>query len=162
MAKLFLLLGGNLGNKEEIFRTARRRLGEELGAIVQTSSVYETEPWGFESEDLFWNQVLVIETGLTPEEVLVHTKAIELELGRIRKAARYSSRLIDIDLLFYDELVLHEPNLELPHPRMIDRRFVLEPLAEVAAEFIHPVFKQNIISLLEECSDELQVKRLID
>lgn len=162
MAKLFLLLGGNLGNKEEIFRSARRRLAEELGAIVQTSSVYETEPWGFESEDLFWNQVLAIETSLSPEEVLVHTKAIELELGRIRKAARYSSRLIDIDLLFYDDLVLHEPNLELPHPRMIDRRFVLEPLAEVAAEFIHPVFKQNIIGLLEKCSDQLQVKRLID
>lgn len=162
MAKLFLLLGGNLGNKKEIFRTARKRLEEELGAIIQTSSVFETEPWGFESEDMFWNQVVVIETSLAPEQVLVHTKAIELELGRVRKAARYSSRLIDIDLLFYDDLVLHEPNLELPHPRMIDRRFVLEPLAEVAAEFVHPVFKRNIISLLEECSDELQVKRLID
>ncbi|WP_163716373.1 2-amino-4-hydroxy-6-hydroxymethyldihydropteridine diphosphokinase [Mangrovibacterium lignilyticum] len=162
MAKLFLLLGGNLGNKEQIFSQARKRLQEELGAISQLSSVYETEPWGFESEDLFWNQVVVIETALMPKEVLVHTKAIELELGRIRKAARYSSRLIDIDLLFYDDLVLHEPNLELPHPRMIDRRFVLEPLAEVAADFLHPVFKQNIVSLLEDCGDQLQVKRLID
>jgi len=162
MAKLFLLLGGNLGNKERIFSTARKRLGEELGALIQTSSVFETEPWGFDSDDMFWNQVLVIETSLTPEQVLECTKDIETELGRVRKAARYSSRLIDIDLLFYDDMVLHEPGLELPHPRMIDRRFVLEPLAEVAAELVHPVFKRNIVSLLEECSDHLQVKRLID
>ncbi len=162
MAKLFLLLGGNLGDKNQIFSDARKRLEEELGPIVQLSSVYETEPWGFESEDLFWNQVVVIETALDPIDVLKHTKAIELELGRIRKAARYTSRLIDIDLLFYDALVFHEPNLELPHPRMIDRRFVLEPLAEVAADFIHPVFQQSIVALLEDCSDELAVKRLID
>lgn len=162
MAKLFLLLGGNLGNKEQIFSDARTRLQEELGPIQELSSVYETEPWGFESEDLFWNQVVVIETQLDPVAVLKCTKAIELELGRIRKAARYTSRLIDIDLLFYDDLVFHEPNLELPHPRMIDRRFVLEPLTEVAADFVHPVFKQRIIDLLEDCSDELEVKRLID
>ncbi|WP_107822504.1 2-amino-4-hydroxy-6-hydroxymethyldihydropteridine diphosphokinase [Mangrovibacterium marinum] len=162
MAKLFLLLGGNLGDKEQIFSKARHRLQEELGAIIEVSSIYETEPWGFDCEDLFWNQVLVIETKLLPVEVLKFTKAIELELGRIRKAARYSSRLIDIDLLFYDDLVFHEPDLELPHPRMIDRRFVLEPLAEVAADFVHPVFKQSIIGLLEDCSDSLAVKRLID
>lgn len=160
MAKLFLLLGGNLGDKAQVFQSARERLSKELGPIVQASAVYETEPWGFESDDMFWNQVLVLETTLLPEDVLMHTKAIELELGRIRKAARYASRLIDIDLLFYDDLVLHEPNLELPHPRMIDRRFVLEPLAEVAEDFIHPVFQQSIACLLEECSDQLAVKRL--
>ena len=98
--------------------------------------------------EVITNQVVVIETKLTPVEVLKFTKSIELELGRIRKAARYTSRLIDIDLLFYDDLVFHEPDLELPHPRMIDRRFVLEPLAEVAADFIHPVFKQSIVGLL--------------
>lgn len=160
MAKLFLLLGGNLGDKATIFATARERLSAGLGPIVRTSAVYETEPWGFESDDLFWNQVLVVETELEPEAVLKHTKAIELELGRVRKADRYASRLIDIDLLFYDDRVLHLPNLELPHPRMIDRRFVLEPLAEVAADFIHPVFKHSIIGLLEECSDHLSVTRL--
>jgi len=162
MAKLFLLLGGNLGDKAAIFATARNRLQEELGTITEVSSVFETEPWGFDSDDMFWNQVVVIETGLTPTQVLVQTKAIELELGRIRKAARYTSRLIDIDLLFYDDLVFHEADLELPHPRMIDRRFVLEPLAEVAGEFVHPVFKLSIYTLLEECSDQLTVKRLID
>ncbi|WP_372774870.1 2-amino-4-hydroxy-6-hydroxymethyldihydropteridine diphosphokinase [Mangrovibacterium sp.] len=162
MAKLFLLLGGNLGDKTQIFATARKRLEEELGSLVQQSSIYETEPWGFESDDLFWNQVLVINTSLSATDVLKHTKAIELELGRIRHAARYASRLIDIDLLFYDELVLNEPALELPHPRMIDRRFVLEPLAEVAGNFIHPVFKKSINKLVNECHDQLSVKRLID
>jgi 2-amino-4-hydroxy-6-hydroxymethyldihydropteridine diphosphokinase len=162
MAKLFLLLGGNLGDKAQVFSCARQRLAETLGIIVRISSVYETEPWGFECKDLFWNQVVVIETRLSPAEVLKFTKSIELELGRVRKAARYTSRLIDIDLLFYDDLVFHEPDLELPHPRMIDRRFVLEPLAEVAADFIHPVFKQSIIGLLEDCTDHLDVKRLID
>lgn len=161
MAKLFLLLGGNLGDKAQIFKSAHERLSEELGPVVGVSAMYETEPWGFESDDMFWNQVLILETALQPEEVLAHTKAIELELGRVRKAARYASRLIDIDLLFYDNLVLHLPNLELPHPRIIDRRFVLEPLAEVAEDFVHPVFKQSIGCLLEECSDRLVVKRLL-
>jgi 2-amino-4-hydroxy-6-hydroxymethyldihydropteridine diphosphokinase len=160
MARLFLLLGGNLGNKERIFKSARIRLEEELGKIIQMSSVYETEPWGFQSEYLFWNQVILIETGCPPVEVLKKTKAIEQELGRVRKTERYCSRLIDIDLLFYDDLVFHEPQLELPHPRIIDRRFVLEPLAEIVPNLLHPVFRQSIMELLENCSDTLQVKKL--
>ena len=162
MASLFLLLGGNLGNKERIFASARIRLEEELGNIIQMSSVYETEPWGFQSEYLFWNQIILIETEWTPVQVLKKTKAIEQELGRVRKAERYSSRVIDIDLLFYDDLVFHEAQLELPHPRIIDRRFVLEPLAEIAPDMLHPVFRQTIIELLENCSDTLKVKKLED
>ncbi len=161
MARLFLLLGGNLGNKERIFTNARIRLEEELGQITQMSSVYETEPWGFQSDYLFWNQVILIETEQSPCEALKKTKAIEQELGRVRKAERYSSRLIDIDLLFYDDLVFHEPQLELPHPRIIDRRFVLEPLSEIAPNMLHPVFRQTIMELLENCSDTLRVKKLL-
>lgn len=160
MARLFLLLGGNLGNKERTFTSARTRLEEELGKITQMSSVYETEPWGFQSDYLFWNQIILIETGWSPCEVLKKTKIIEQELGRVRKAERYSSRLIDIDLLFYDDMVFHEPQLELPHPRIIDRRFVLEPLAEIAPNMLHPVFRQTIMELLENCSDILNVKKL--
>lgn len=160
MAKLFLLLGGNLGDKEHIFANARIRLEEELGKIIRMSSVFETEPWGFQSDDLFWNQVILIETEWSPLEVLKRTKSIELELGRVRKTERYSSRLIDIDLLFYDDLVFHEPRLELPHSRIIDRRFVLEPLAEIAPNLLHPVFHQTIIELLENCSDVLKAKKL--
>ncbi|MDD4191860.1 MAG: 2-amino-4-hydroxy-6-hydroxymethyldihydropteridine diphosphokinase [Mangrovibacterium sp.] len=160
MAKLFLLLGGNLGDKKRIFARARSRLEEELGRIIRTSPVFETEPWGFQSDDLFWNQAILIETALSAGEVLKKTKAIELELGRVRKAERYCSRLIDIDLLFYDDLVLHEPRLELPHPRIIDRRFVLEPLAAIAPDLLHPVFGQTVMELLENCSDLLNVKKL--
>ncbi len=160
MARLFLLLGGNLGNKERNFQNARTRLKEELGEITQLSSVYETEPWGFRSEFLFWNQVVQIETEWAPAEVLKKTKAIECELGRVRRAERYTSRTIDIDLLFYDDLVFHEPQLELPHPRIIDRRFVLEPLAEIVPDMLHPVFRQSIMELLENCSDTLKVKKI--
>jgi len=160
MAKLFLLLGGNLGDKEHIFSSARIRLEEELGELLLMSSVFETEPWGFQSDDLFWNQVILIGTERSPLDVLERTKAIELELGRVRKAERYCSRLIDIDLLFYDDLVFHEPRLELPHPRIIDRRFVLEPLSEIAPDLLHPVFGQTIMELFENCSDTLSVKKL--
>lgn len=160
MAKLFLLLGGNLGDKEHIFSTGRKRLEEELGKTIRMSSVFETEPWGFQSDDLFWNQVILIGTERSPLDVLKRTKAIELELGRVRGGERYSSRPIDIDLLFYDELVLHTPALELPHPRIIDRRFVLEPLAEIVPDMVHPVFGQTIIELLENCTDTLQVNKL--
>lgn len=160
MARLFLLLGGNLGDKKRIFASARTRLEEELGKMIQTSSVFETEPWGFRSDDLFWNQVILIETELSPPEVLKKTKAVETELGRVRKTERYCSRPIDIDLLFYDELIFHGPQLELPHPRIIDRRFVLEPLAEIAPGLFHPVFCQTIMELLENCSDTLQVRKL--
>ena len=160
MAKLFLLLGGNMGDKKQLFENALSRLEEELGEITQLSSVYETEPWGFQSEDLFWNQVVVINTKWSPEKILTKTQAIELELGRTRKAERFVSRLIDIDLLFYDDLVLQNSDLELPHPRMVDRRFVLDPLSEIAPDFIHPVFNKTIKVLLKDCSDPLQVSKL--
>ena len=160
MAKLFLLLGGNMGDKKQLFEKALSRLGDELGGITQLSSIYETEPWGFQSEDLFWNQVVVLNTKWSPEDILKKTQAIELELGRTRKAEQYVSRLIDIDLLFYDDLVLRSPDLELPHPRMADRRFVLEPLSEIAPTLIHPVFNQSIKVLLKDCSDPLQVSKL--
>lgn len=159
MAKLFLLLGGNLGNKAKIFEDTCQMLVNSIGEIIENSSVYETEPWGFESEDLFWNQVLVIETKLQPNEILKSTKEIENLIGRERKADRYISRLIDIDLLFYDDLILKTAELEIPHPRMIDRRFVLEPLAEIASTKMHPVFEKSISVLLEECPDKLEVKR---
>ena len=160
MNRLFLLLGGNLGNKSLIFKEAQNKLQEKLGKITKKSSIYETEPWGFKTKDNFWNQALIIETPLSHKEILKITKDTEIELGRIRGEKRYTSRTIDIDLLFLGNLIINEPNLEIPHPRMINRRFVLIPMSEIAPEWVHPVFKKTITKLLEECTDSLEVKKL--
>ncbi|MGQ7867895.1 2-amino-4-hydroxy-6-hydroxymethyldihydropteridine diphosphokinase [Sunxiuqinia sp. sy24] len=160
MAKVFLLLGGNLGNKKMIFNQAVALLEASVGQIVQQSSIYETEPWGFESDDLFWNQVVVLETNLEAKTVLEKTQQIEHSLGRVRHAEQYSSRLIDLDILLYDQLEMQSSTLEIPHPRMGERRFVLAPLAEIAPGFIHPVFKKTVDQLLSECPDQLAVKKL--
>ena len=160
MNRLFLLLGGNLGNKSVIFKEAQNILQKKLGKIVKESSIYETEPWGFKTKENFWNQALIIETSLSSKEVLKITKKTETELGRIPGEKRYTSRTIDIDLLFFGNLIINEPNLEIPHPRMINRRFVLIPLNEIAPEWVHPVLKKTIKELLEECTDTLKVKKL--
>src|SRR5512133_2700771 len=126
MNEVYILLGGNLGDKTKIFEETRKLIGECVGLITKQSSVYDTEPWGFESE-LFWNQVIIAETTLHPHEVLQQTQAIEKMLGRTRKSAHYEARTIDIDLLFYDNLVLNTPDLTIPHPKIGDRKFVLIP-----------------------------------
>lgn len=159
MNKLYLLLGGNLGDKRKIFSEAIGLLSNRVGEITTRSSIYETEPWGFESNDLFWNQVIEIATSLSPEEVLNQTQQIELELGRIRKANQYDSRLIDIDILFFDDLILNRENLILPHPRIQERKFALVPLCEIAPNLIHPVLLKSISQILEECNDPLKVEK---
>jgi len=160
MAKLYLLLGGNLGDKETIFSEAKRLLKEKVGEITAQSDIYETEPWGFESEDMFWNQALEISTSLSPLEVLCETQQSEAELGRIRKSDRYDSRMIDIDILFFDNQIIKLENLTVPHPRILERKFVLMPLAEIAPTFIHPIFQKTIGQLLLECTDNLRVEKI--
>lgn len=157
MQKLYLLLGGNLGDKKTIFSEVRMQLNERIGQITAESAIYETEPWGFESDDLFWNQVLEISTDLKPEEVLEQTQQIELNMGRVRKEVQYTSRVIDIDLLFYGNLIINKDNLVVPHPRIQERRFVLVPLCEIAPDFIHPIVQKSITELLHECPDQLKV-----
>lgn len=162
MTMLYLLLGGNLGDKKKIFEEARELLGERIGEISALSAVYETEPWGFQSENVFWNQVLKIETGLSSEEILRKTQQIEQDLGRIRKENRYESRMIDIDILFYGDKIIKKEDLIIPHPRIQIRKFTLVPLCEIAPELVHPVLKKSIRQLLEECSDQLKVKIVSD
>lgn len=161
MIKLYILLGGNLGDKQFIFSETRKRLAEQIGTITRQSAVYETEPWGFESEDMFWNQALEIETNLSPNEILTQTRDIELELGRIRKENQYDSRLIDIDILFVGSLIVNQDNLVIPHPRIQDRKFVLVPLCEIVPQLVHPVFQRTVSQLLNECTDLLAVKKII-
>lgn len=157
MIKLYILLGGNLGDKQKVLSEARIRLNKLLGKITAQSTVYETEPWGFESADLFWNQVLEISTSLSPKEVLRQTQQIELQMGRIRKESQYDSRIIDIDILFFGDKVIESENLIVPHPRIQERKFALVPLNEIAPGLMHPVIQKSIGQLLDECKDQLRV-----
>ena len=138
---LYLGIGTNLGNKEANLRAAVQQIKERIGTLVSLSSFHVSEPWGFKSEHTFLNAVCGVETHLQPLQVLEETQAIERELGGIQKSVDgvYSDRLIDIDILMYDNLVMTTPELSIPHPLMCQRSFVMEPLAEIAPEVIHPV-----------------------
>lgn len=155
-----IILGSNSGNKREILPEAISRLSS-MGKIVGRSSLYETEPWGFSCEENFLNQVVVVETELSPRDFLEQCLSIEKQLGRVRHSGgpRYTSRPIDIDILFYDSLSINSPELTVPHPRLAERRFVLVPLAEIMPDFIHPLLHKSISALLSACPDQLVVKK---
>ena len=159
MSEVFILLGGNEGNKHKIFSETIKLIGETIGKVKVTSSVYETEPWGFVS-DLFWNQALIVESSLLPEDVLMCAFEIENKMGRKRISENYEARPIDIDLMFYDDLQINTQHLTIPHPLIAQRRFMLIPLAEIAPERIHPVTKLTIRDMLQICPDHLKVTRL--
>lgn len=149
MAIAYLALGTNIGNKRRNMITAAALLAERVGDVLALSGFYETEPWGFQSENTFLNAALQLDTSLSPLELLKATQEIEIEMGRTQKSnGAYHDRIIDIDILLYDNLVLQTPELTLPHPLMHERLFVMEPLAEIAPNVIHPVFKKLVISLL--------------
>ena len=133
MHRVYLGLGSNLSCREEQIRRAVRLIGERVGVVTRQSSLIETEPWGFESENRFLNAVILCETALTPREVLKATQKIERELGRKKKSLNhnYADRPIDIDILLYDDLTIDEPDLKIPHPLMNERDFVMVPLKEI-------------------------------
>ena len=133
MAIAYLALGTNIGNKRRNMITAAALLAERVGDVLALSGFYETEPWGFQSENTFLNAALQLETALSPLELLKATQEIEIEMGRTQKSnGAYHDRIIDIDILLYDDLVMQTPELTLPHPLMHERLFVMEPLAEIA------------------------------
>ena len=149
MAIAYLALGTNIGNKRRNMITAAALLAERVGDVLALSGFYETEPWGFQSENTFLNAALQLDTSLSPLELLKATQEIEIEMGRTQKSnGDYHYRIIDIDILLYEDLVLQTTELTLPHPLMHERLFVMEPLAEIAPNVIHPVFKKPVISLL--------------
>lgn len=139
-----------MGNRRRNLVTAAALLAERVGDVLALSGFYETEPWGFESAHLFLNAALKLRTALSPLELLEATRQVERELGRTEKSdGLYHDRTIDLDLLLYDDLVLQAPGLLLPHPLMQERRFVMEPLAEIAPQVVHPVLKERIIDIKE-------------
>lgn len=149
MVNVYLGLGTNLGNKEQHLRDALTEIERRIGKVVSLSAFYATAPWGFSSENSFLNAVVCVETSLLPLKVLHETQAIERELGRISKsvAGAYADRVIDIDLLLYADVILSVEGLTLPHPLMAERRFVMEPLAEIAPGIIHPVLGKTMQEL---------------
>ncbi len=147
--KTFLSLGSNLGNRKSNINIAIENL-ESLGKVIKTSQTYETVPWGFDAENNFFNSIVVFETTLKPQELLTEIKKIEKKLGRIKTQLNYESRIIDIDIIFYDNLIYKSEELTIPHKFAHERNFVLEPLNELVPSFIHPVLNLSIRELLAD------------
>jgi 2-amino-4-hydroxy-6-hydroxymethyldihydropteridine diphosphokinase len=157
--RVFLLLGSNLGDRKSNLEKASRLIEKQIGIIRQRSSLYETKPWGKADQPDFINQVLLLTSKYTPEQVLKTALTIEQELGRVRNEP-WGARLIDIDLLYVENQILNSTNLTLPHPGIAQRRFVLEPLAEIAPDFIHPLLHKSHQQLLTACADPLTVQKI--
>ena len=147
---VYFSLGTNLGDKEQNLRMAVQKIRKQIGEVISLSAFDATAPWGFSSEHTFLNAAACVETLLPPLSVLHLTQEIEREIGRTHKSVGgvYSDRVIDIDLLLYDDRVLDTPELKLPHPLMHERRFVMEPLAEIAPDLVHPIVKKKMRELL--------------
>jgi len=158
--QLYISLGSNMGDKFLHLQKAVDAIFEEIGAIEKISPVYETASWGFEA-DSFLNAVVLVQTNFEVETVLAKVLAIEKKLGRNRKqTTEYESRIIDIDILCFDDSVFKSDNLQVPHPKLQQRRFVLQPLNDIAPEVIHPVLKKSTVQLLKECTDATEINKL--
>ncbi|WP_316827733.1 2-amino-4-hydroxy-6-hydroxymethyldihydropteridine diphosphokinase [Pedobacter miscanthi] len=156
----YLLLGGNLGDREGNLKKAIELLNEKIGKVTLVSSLYETAAWGKTDQPAFLNQAVVLQTQLSALEVLNRALDIEHELGRIRKD-KWGERLIDIDLILFNEEVINIPNkLQIPHPHMQNRKFVMEPLAEIAPNVMHPVLGETMLSISRNMEDRLEVKKI--
>ncbi len=158
MNTAYILTGGNLDHPLRQLTNAAAAIAIECGSIVSSSNIYQTAAWGNKAQPDFLNQVLCINTDLNPFKLLRKLLAIEKKMGRTRNN-QYDPRIIDLDILFYNDLIIDSPSLQLPHPRLHLRRFVLVPLAGIAPLIQHPVLHKPILQLLQECSDPLNVKK---
>ena len=154
--QLILSLGGNQGDIKKTFLSAKNMITQEVGSIIKESSIYQTQAWGVENQPDFLNQVIIVETTLSPLTVLEKCLMVEMELGR-KRIKKWGERTIDIDLLFYNNEIIQIENLQIPHPRISKRNFILFPLNEIIPNFIHPVLNVSIKNLKNECSDHLKV-----
>ncbi len=154
MSIAYLLSGSNLGDRAENLQNAITYIGKLGGEIVECSSVFESSSWGFDHPTPFLNQTLKVKTSLEPHELLKTLLKIEDKCGRIRRnIEEYESRTLDIDILFYDDLVIEDPDLTIPHPLLHMRRFTLLPLSTIAAGLVHPILHKSVKELLDACPD---------
>ncbi len=160
MNKAYLILGGNQGDRLKNINDAINLIASEAGPISKFSKIYVTAAWGNEELSDFYNQVICLKTQLSASDLLTKLLEIEEKLGRKRGCEKWQARTIDIDILFYNEEIIHQKNLVIPHPFIQERRFVLVPLNDIAKEFVHPILQKNIQTLLFECIDKLNVKHL--
>ncbi len=153
MAFTYLGIGTNLGDKEFNLNTAIQLISLEAGDVLQVSTFYHSKAWGFNSENDFLNAALLVSTDLTPMDLLEKTQAIERKMGRSGKSTKgYKDRIIDIDILLYDNLIINQPKLKIPHPLMQMRDFVLIPMAEIAPKLIHPSINETMLTLKNRLS----------
>ena len=154
-----ILLGSNKGDMLLNLENAKKLVSESAGKIFEVSSIYKTDPWGNKDQPDFLNQIVVVETHLNAGELIHTLLEIELRMGRKRKV-KWEPRLIDLDIIYFNNEIIQEPNLTIPHKHLHERRFVLEPLAEILPAMIHPVFGKNNKELLEALTDGLKVQPL--
>ncbi len=159
MNKVYILLGANLGNPLEQIEQAKKSIDSAIGKIVARSSIYETEAWGVEEQPPFFNQTILVETYLSPSAALETCQEIEKTLGRIRHK-KWDTRIIDIDILYFNDEYINTPKLVVPHPYLHFRRFTLVPLCEIAPEYVHPLLNKTNHELLDASTDPLSVKKL--
>lgn len=155
----YLSLGSNLGKKQANLEGALEEIKKDIGEVLRISSIYETEAWGVISQDNYFNIIAEIKTPFLPLELISKILAVETRLGRIRDK-KWESRIIDIDIIFYENYLITTDNLTIPHPFLEKRNFVLEPLNELSPKFIHPRLRKSISQLSAECTDKSWIKKL--
>ena len=159
MSKVYFSIGSNKGNRSGLINEAIDKIDIIIGKVVLKSSIYETKSWGFNSNN-FYNICILLESTLTPELILNKILTIEKEMGRLKKTDQYSDRFIDIDILFFDNMIINSKSLEIPHPRIQLRKFVLTPMIELIPDLIHPILNKSIRQLEIECVDKDQPKKV--
>ncbi len=157
MNTAYLILGTNKGDKPRNLLQAVDLIASNAGAVIKKSDIFLTAPWGNTNQPDFYNQAICIQTSLSAATLLKELLAVEQLLGRKRTGEKWAERTMDIDILFYNDEIINDPDLKIPHPFMSERKFVLAPMAQLAPDFIHPVLKKNIRTMLAACIDKLEV-----
>ncbi|WMX12469.1 2-amino-4-hydroxy-6-hydroxymethyldihydropteridine diphosphokinase [Aureispira sp. CCB-E] len=156
MNTVYLSIGTNMGNRAANLELVHSLISRNIGIVAKESNIYETEPWGVEGQENYYNQVLCVKTALEPAVLLHKCQVIEQKMGRSR-IVKWEPRVMDIDILFFNDLVVKEEGLEIPHPLLQERNFVLKPLAELTTDWVHPILNKNVQELLEACTDKASV-----